>query len=932
MKCKLSLRDLSHLPFMKRAERLVPSLADVYEGREDPLLFRHQYYDALIALQDQDLDFKTLGRHIRCYRHGYYACTAIAELYGLEGILQSAQHLSSFADATIDTALKTQSKNLIDRKRLPEQFLDLSSSGLIVLAMGKLGAEELNFSSDVDLIVFYDPYRADLVSEFPDFQRFLIKLVQETTRLLSELTAEGFAYRVDLRLRPDPGATAVVISTDAAEQYYETLGQNWERAAFIRARPAAADVTAGHQFLTRLNPFVWRRSMDAYAVEDVKSIKRQIQAHYHLHDILVEDHDLKLGVGGIREIEFFAQTQQLLAGGRMPSLRARRTKDALLALRDEGFIEALVCKQLIDSYESLRSWEHRVQYVDDRQTHRVPKDADAFQTFCKLAGFTHEDHARAEMLTLFQLVHGHFSDLFSGHHLASSQGSLSFTGPDHDPNTLATLEKLGYQEPDRVMMLVKQWHHGRMGATRTAKARALLTDLTPVIIELCARQDEPDVVLGRFDRFLRGLPSGVQIFSLFNHEPQVLNMLMRIMAAAPKTVSTLIEKPAVLESILDPGFFTIEPTFAVLSERLKGRLDLAQHFDQVLDIVRDFCRDEQFRIQLQILEGCLSSQQAGMFYSILADVVMSSIFPHVEHYIAAQHGQHVAGFAVIALGKYGSMEMTAQSDLDLVFVYGDQDQVLSDDGRKLPGGAYYTKLGQRLIAALSVPTASGELYDVDLRLRPSGNSGPLSTSLSRFSHYHLEESWTWELMALLRARVVYAQHDLQTRIMALIKKAHLHAQKRLNITDDVLQMRKKLWKERHPRGVFDIKYRTGGMIDIEFILQHAVLLSSLDDFHEYGATIPALLDWCEEHACLAQDDLSVIRHAHFILADLEQLSSVVGEKAHEFLLRQPQDMLLAQFLSRHGWQNLCMEEAINRICIPVVDVFVRQIGDYRAED
>ncbi len=923
----LSRLEISELPFAKRSMRMSPSLANIFQHDGCPLAARTEAVEKLGALSAR-LSSHELAIELRVQRHHFYACTMLAELLGLEDIIQSAAAISSFADLMIHKAFQIEAERLVSKGRLPDIFTNLGESGLIVLAMGKLGAQELNFSSDVDLIVFFDAHRANLTDEFPSFQRYLIKMVQDVARLLSDNNEAGFAYRVDLRLRPDPGATAVVISTDAAELYYEQLGQNWERAAFIRARPCAGDVVAGNEFLERLRPFVWRRSMDAYAVEDVKSIKRQIQAHYGLHDILVRNHDLKLGVGGIREIEFFAQTQQLLAGGRLPNLRARRTIDALNMLWEAGFISEATASKMSSYYRMLRCWEHRVQYVDDQQTHQVPDDAHGFDLFVRLCGFDDEKTAEDVIYATLVAVHEEFSGLFGGESLSLPEGNLSFTGPDQDPSTINTLIALGYGQPEQMMTLVKQWHHGRMQATKTARARALLTELTPAIVKTCSDREHPDQVLLNFDRFLQGLPGGVQIFSLLTHGPEVLDMLTRILSAAPEMVNHLLKKPNVLDSMLDPMFLTGHPGKQELDQRLQDRLGLAEHIDAVLDIVRDFASDERFRIAVQVLLGKMAPSEADDAYTDIAEIVLAKLFDHVHEEFQLKHGKHPAGFCVLAMGKFGSREMTARSDLDLVFVYGDRDEEFSDGPRPLSSGSYYSKLGQKLIAALTVPTASGGLYEVDMRLRPSGRSGPLSVSLKRFIQYHEAESWTWELMALTRARLVLDHGNLGTELASIVAHACGQASKRHDLVVDALEMRKKLWQERHPRGPFDIKYRAGGLLDIEFILQVMVLQTPPGRIAPGSMTVGGLIRYFAEQAALDETESKNLIQAHQLLTDLSQTASVASEKTHQFLSRSSKDGLLRAFLERHGWGHDHIHTQLDEVCCPVRDIFVSRLGIY----
>ncbi|HJT43934.1 MAG TPA: bifunctional [glutamine synthetase] adenylyltransferase/[glutamine synthetase]-adenylyl-L-tyrosine phosphorylase [Rhizomicrobium sp.] len=742
---------------------------------------------------------------------------AMADIAGLWDVNRVTAELTHFADACVAGALRFLLQAEAARSgttHVPEE-----ECGLTVLAMGKYGAFELNYSSDIDLVVFYD------AAKFPFAKRgdprgAAVDIVRGLVKLLAETTIDGYVFRVDLRLRPDAGATQVAISTDAALDYYEAMGQNWERAAMIKARACAGDPKTGAQFLGGLKPFIWRRTLDFAAIEDIQSIKRQIHAHVGHAAVAVEGHNIKLGRGGIREIEFFAQTQQLILGGRHPGLRQAATQDALDALVADGRVDAVVAEDLKRDYRYLRTLEHRLQMIEDQQTHSLPdSDAGLAHVACFM-GYAHAADFREELTRVLENVQDHYARLFeSGQDLASAEGNLVFTGVEEDPETLKTLAAMGFGEPAHVSAAIRGWHHGRIRAMRSQRARELLTKLIPVILKALAGAADPNVAFTQFDRFLSNLPSGVQLFSLFLARPQFLDLLAKIVGATPRLAVYLARHPAILDALLDAEFLTRLPARAELDARFSSVT--AGGYEDVLDGARRFTREAVFRVGVQIVEGNAKAEQAGPALADIAECVIAGLLPNVEEALAASAGRIPgAGFSVVAMGKLGGREMTASSDLDLVFVYKSPSGVEMSDGPKpLSPTLYFARLAQRFIAALTTPTAAGTLYEVDMRLRPTGNKGPVAVSLKSFADYHASESWTWEHMALTRARLITGPQDLQARVAAQIRKRLTQARPASAIIADARAMRARMAETFAGRNRWDLKHAPGGLVDIEFIAQ-----------------------------------------------------------------------------------------------------------------
>ena len=742
---------------------------------------------------------------------------AMADIAGIWDVNTVTAELTRFADACVGGALRFLLRAQAAHAGVSEVAEE--DCGLTVLAMGKYGAFELNYSSDIDLVVFYD------ADKFPFAKRgdprgAAVDIVRGLVKLLSETTSDGYVFRVDLRLRPDAGATQVAISTDAALDYYEAMGQNWERAAMIKARACAGDPETGAQFLAGLKPFIWRRYLDFAAIEDIQSIKRQIHAHVGHGEIAVAGHNIKLGRGGIREIEFFAQTQQLILGGRHPGLRVPSTQGALDALVKEGRVASQVAEELKRDYRYLRMLEHRLQMVEDQQTHSVPGDAAGLSHIACFMGHDNADAFRAELTRVLENVQRHYARLFESEpDLSSAEGNLVFTGVEEDPETLATLLAMGFQDAAHVSAAIRGWHHGRIRAMRGQRARELLTKLVPAILKALASATDPDVAFSQFDRFLSNLPSGVQLFSLFLARPQFLDLLARIVGATPRLAHYLARNPSIMDALLDADYLSRLPSRAELDAQF-ARVVVGSYEEQ-LDAARRFTREAIFRVGVQIVEGVAKAHQAGPALADIADCVIAGLLPRVEAEMAATAGRiSGAGFSVVAMGKLGGREMTASSDLDLVFVYDVPEGIESSDGPKpLSPTLYFARLAQRLIAALTTATAAGTLYEVDMRLRPTGNKGPVAVSLKSFADYHASESWTWEHMALTRGLLVAGPRDLQARVAAEIRRRLVQTREPAAIINDARDMRARMAETFPGRNVWDLKHAPGGLVDIEFIAQ-----------------------------------------------------------------------------------------------------------------
>jgi glutamate-ammonia-ligase adenylyltransferase len=848
-------------------------------------------------------DEANLMRELRIAKRRAHLTIAIADIVRAWPLKRITRALSDFADAAVAAAaacLLREAAN-VGELELPQPGNPVGESGLVILGLGKLGARELNYSSDIDLIVLFDLDRVRYRGRKTARECF-VKLTRGLVRLLQDATQDGYVLRVDLRLRPDPSSTPLAMSTIAAETYYEGMGQNWERAAMIKARVIAGDVPAGEEFLRNLRPFIWRKHLDFAAIQDIHSIKRQIHAVKGHREIAVGGHNIKIGRGGIREIEFFAQTQQLIWGGRSPDLRLRRTVAAIEQLVTFGRTTRATADDLTTAYRYLRHVEHRLQMIDDRQTQTLPEEGPELDRLALFCGHANTAEFSATLMDHLGKVEDHYADLFEEAPSLGERGNLVFTGTEDDPATVATLERMGFPDGHAVSALVRAWHHGRYRATRSARARELLTELMPKLLEALSRTADPDTAFRRFDGFMRALPAGVQLFSLLYSNPELLDLIADVMGSAPLLADHLSRYPMLLDGVLTAGFFEKVPDRTAMSRDLHRQLSFVDDFQDRLGLMCRWTKDRQFQIGVRLLKGVGDGNVAAGELSDVADAVIGELFPAVSSEFEKAHGKLPGrGLAIVAMGKLGSREMTVTSDLDLIFIYDIPDGVegwdtLHSDGRKpLPPIQYYARLAQRLITALTAMTGDGKLYEVDMRLRPSGASGPIASGLFPFERYQTGDAWTWEHMALTRARPIAGDPSFIGHVELSLRRILTRERDAAKLRTDVLDMRERMAQQHRGETIWDFKHRRGGLVDIDFIAQYLML--------HYAAQHPDVLRRNPSAALKRMAETSLIDRAMAerlidgvnLWRQLQQMTRLlVGEKVDEAKLRAPTERHLAK--------------------------------------
>jgi glutamate-ammonia-ligase adenylyltransferase len=908
--------------------------------------------DTLRALP-ADLGRAELAAALRRAKRVASLAIAVADIGCIWKLARITEALSDLAEAALRASVAYLLADAREEGRLRDGHEDPASGsqggGFVVLGMGKLGARELNYSSDIDLILLHDP---DAATDPDSAGALFTRIARGLVALMDARDADGYVFRTDLRLRPDPAATPPSIALPAAIAYYESMGQNWERAAMIKARPVAGDIALGQDFLAAIRPFVWRRGLDFAAVADIHAMKRRIDAHRKTSlgagsdpVTRVVGFHIKLGEGGIREIEFLAQTLQLVWGGRDPALREPRTLDALRLLARARRIARRAAAELIAAYRFLRRIEHRLQMVADRQTHSLPDSIVGLEAFALFAGYANATCLANALLLHLDRVRAVYGRVFRKVPLEASGTAggkrLEFAGPEDAPETVGALSEMGYEHPEAVIAAVRGWLAGRVRALRSHRARDLMSDMLPVLLGAIGRQSQPDTAFRRFEAFLAGLPAGVQLLSLFERNPALLDRVADVLGAAPSLAEHLARCPSALEGLLAPD------EAPDIARDLTRRLSAAPDLEDAIDRVRATVRAEDFRISIATMEARLDTDAAGIARAALADAALAALLPAVLADFSARHGRvRGGGLAVVLLGKGGGREMMAGSDLDLMLVYDHPPEVTESSGgssgRRMAASQWFIRAVHAYVAALIAPDSEGPMYEVDMRLRPSGNKGPVAVSLAAFEAYHapawaegeahIAGAWTWERMALTRARVVAGPAALRARIQAAIRAAIGGAGPPARIREDIAAMRARLLRDLPPTGPWDVKLRPGGQIEVEFIAQALQLIHP----HLVQTTTSHALAALRDAGMLPAADAALLIRADWIWRTVQGMLRITsGRRPGEHLPEPSAERLLraaSLALGEGGASDTTLDVPALRATLEIVarDVraaFVRHVGE-----
>jgi glutamate-ammonia-ligase adenylyltransferase len=722
----------------------------------------------------------------------------VGDLAGLLPLERVVGTLSDFADEALERAIAAA---------LAERAPAAPPSGFVAIALGKLGSRELNYSSDIDLLFLYDPATLPLKPREEPGQA-AVRVAQRVVELLQKRDGEGYVFRVDLRLRPSPEVTPIALSADAAISYYESSALPWERAAFIRARTVAGDKALGRYFLDAIHPFVWRRSLDFGAIGELQAITGRIRDHYAGGQAFGPGYDLKRGRGGIREIEFFTQMHQLIHGGREPGLRAPATMDALARLAEAGRIPPPDAAALAEAYRLLRTIEHRLQMVDDRQTHSMPPDAAALDNVARLHGL--EDGA-----ALLDLLRPHVE------RVATIYGALGGEDSRRLPQPSEALERrlttAGFTDAAAARQRIEAWRSGRPRSLRTAPARDAFEAMLPALIDAFGAAPEPMRAMNRFDDLVMKLPSGVNFYRLLEARPGLTSLLATILSHAPALAEQLGRRPELLDGLIDASAFAPTPAVEVLVADFSRPERSGEDYQMLLDRVRRRVNERRFALGAQLVLARSDPLDVAEGYSRVAEAAINVLADAAIAEFEAVHGK-VAGseLLILGLGRLGGEALTYASDLDLVYLFTGTHDAESDGRKPLRATDYFNRLAPRVTAALTVPTAAGPLYEVDTRLRPSGRDGLIAITLSSFAEYQQTRAWTWEHMALTRGRPVYGSAEAKAALAGVIRATLAKPRDPQKVTADAVAMRAEMASHKAPKGTFDIKLGPGGLVDLEF--------------------------------------------------------------------------------------------------------------------
>ncbi|MEJ7934152.1 bifunctional [glutamine synthetase] adenylyltransferase/[glutamine synthetase]-adenylyl-L-tyrosine phosphorylase [Sphingobium sp. AN558] len=811
----LQARIRAHSPFLTRSLDRFPAVTDA--------LATEDFEAALAVARSIATPQDDVARSLRRRRGALALVTAAADLAGAWDLGRVTRTLSDFADEAVEEALAAA---------MTERYPDVPPGGFVVLALGKHGSRELNYSSDIDPILLYDPETVPR-REKEDPAEAAVRIGRRMSELLSARDADGYVFRVDLRLRPSPEATPIALPVEAAIGYYESTALGWEQAAFIRARPAAGDLALGEYFLQSVRPFVWRRNLDFGAIDAIVDISRRIRDHYAQGQVFGPGFDLKRGRGGIREVEFFAQVHQLIHGGRRPELRLGDTREALATLAQAGIIEGEVAARLDAAYVRFRTIEHRLQMVEDLQTHELPKKPESLDNVARLHGLADGGELLAFLRPDVEWVGRNYDRLTP----EKDDASLS-----HDEDLLrAQLIALGFADPDTPLARIARWREGTIRALRSAPSRAALEDLLPGLMRTLAKAPDPDRALNRLDDMIARLPSAINFFKLLAARPALVDLLAEILSHAPILADALARRAELIEGLIDASAFDSPPSVETLAAQF-AMLEAGEDYQALLDRVRQRVGDRRFALGAQIIRGG-DPLEAGRGYARVAEGAIEALAAATVAAFETVHGKVPGGeLVILALGRLGGGVLTHASDLDLVFLFTGDFQAESEGMRPLGATQYFNRLGQRITNALSVPTAAGPLYEVDTRLRPSGGQGLLAVSLDSFARYQREEAWTWEHLALTRARSVFGSGAARAALDTILMQTLERPRDFDLLARHAVAMRGDIARHKPPAGALDVKLIPGGLVDLEFLIHVTQFRHGIAFDPDLRAALVALVD------------------------------------------------------------------------------------------
>ncbi|HEX9873792.1 MAG TPA: bifunctional [glutamate--ammonia ligase]-adenylyl-L-tyrosine phosphorylase/[glutamate--ammonia-ligase] adenylyltransferase [Deferrimonas sp.] len=857
--------------------------------------------------------FAELQKGVRLYKSREILRIGSRDLCRLADLVEVTAELSALAAATLQRAFEISETLLRAEYGTPRLHTADGALGaepeFTILGMGKFGGRELNFSSDIDLIYFYssekgeteglaDPVRGR--KNAIHLHQYFCKLGELITKALGQVTEDGFVFRVDLRLRPEGNSGDMANSLRSGEVYYESWGQSWERAAMIKARPVAGSIPLGERLLKNLEPFVYRKFLDYAMVEDIKVMKQKIDRS------LTRDREgelnLKLGRGGIREIEFFIQALQLIYAGKNPRLRVKNSLKALDALLSEGHIKTEDHRTLRDAYIFLRTVEHRIQVVQERQTHNLPTHPGELRALARRSGFAeaplfhkalqdHRDRVEAIYRDLFYTAEEEIREE------VRPEISFLFDPAANSDLVKDILEEKGFKDPDGAFESLLVLRDGPPHSRLTERARRHLERIAPLLLQEVVDSPEPDMALRNLERFLGVLRARATFYALLAENREIIKLLITLFGTSQFLSRIFIQHPEILDALVSRSYAVAYKEKETLERELRAFLGEAADYEEKLDVLRRFRNEEFLRIALNDIHGHTPQGAGTAQLSCLADVCLQSAVEIARDELLPRFGfpccrddaggEHEAAFAIVGMGKLGGMELNYHSDLDIIFIYegdGETRQAAGTDSGRFRGQSnqeYFSRLAQRIISVLTLVTREGTVYQIDTRLRPSGNQGPLVTTLSAYERYHESSAQAWERQALTKARVVTGPEPLGRRIETLTQKIVYERPVPDNLREEIFRLRSRMETEiaREGGDHFNIKTGRGGMVDVEFLAQFLQL--------KYGGDRPALhqtntlhtLQALEEEGLLSPADHTALVVGYKFLRRLENRLRLVHDQS-----------------------------------------------------
>ena len=845
-----------------------------------------------------------LQNRLRHFRSREMVRIAWRDLAGWSGLDNTLAELSALADACIQHAL-----SILYEQQCQTYGIPVSASGdqqfLVVLGLGKLGGEELNFSSDIDLIFAYDrPGKTIGQSRSITNEDFFVRLCRILIRTLGESSADGIVFRVDMRLRPDGENGPLVMNFENMEAYYQRHGREWERYAWIKTRVVAGDTAAGKRLTKMMRPFVYRRYLDFGVFESLRDMKHKIALEVKRKSM--ED-DIKLGPGGIREIEFFGQVFQLIRGGVIPELQNRRIRPILKLLVQEGYIDSNVCIELIDAYHFLRNTEHRLQELNDQQTHKLPKEPAEKHRLALSMGFSDWDGYLEELDVHRHNVQTHFSNLLEsnksetvtcGDDSASEELACVWQDIDIGNPSLKALSRSGYAAPDKVVNLLAQFKNSPKTRALSRGGRKRMDKLMPLVLREAASSEQPFVIVQRIIILLEAIEQRTNYLSLLLENPRALTHLIRLANASPWIITFLSRHPVLLDELLDPRTLYSPPSKAALQKELNLKMERmpADDLEYQMEALCIFRQVNTLKVAAADITEVLPLMKVSDHLSDLAETILDHVIHLCWNHLTRRHGQPVArigdiactkGFAVIAYGKLGGLELGYGSDLDLVFIHAGTRGQTSDSESPIENTQFYSRLGQRVIHILTANTAAGNIYEIDMRLRPSGSAGVLVSQFEAFASYQFQDAWIWEHQALLRARAITGDASLVKWFEITRKEILTRKRDPLKLKQEVVDMRVRMRREllKQDPDTFDLKQGQGGIVDIEFLIQYLILLHAhrFPELVTYSDNVRQIRS-LEESGILDETTAYLLRRAYLVyratthrLNLKEQSSTLAGD-------------------------------------------------------